>query len=1453
MNDNLYSFNRLSLFIILIIFSLCPFNLSGYSDGPPNGLTGQPPESATCALTRQCHAGEVSPDGGVEISIDGNPEAFVSGDTYTVTVTVNDPVAACFGFQIGVQFLDDGTNAGNFEVPEGAVGYENIGGNLNYQYVEHNMPSTTGVWSFFWTAPNNSENSDIIFYAAGVVANCDGEPVTDATYTTSKRLKSACGGIIIERRLRSNVLDIECDFSTGKPRAALGIESIRGGAGNYTINPFGESTVSQSTISEGDSFYYYFTQNDADNGNVGFTVSDEEGHICALDEQTVISISSFATICEYLCSFPVIAEIEGGTDSPIINCDNSGETTKYQIAISSVSGGFGEYNLTLNGGSVDPLDNNIENGFIYEFTQIDIDGGNVSFVIDDGGTCSKFIDFNDIVNNVDVNANCACTLSYTFLMDETSDIVVNCEEQGDELIGSININNVTGGSSSYLYTATMGTIINASNQAAGSFDYTFTQIELDSGMAGFTIEDDGGNCSEFVNISVLLNIQLNNICSADCNLVAIIDRTKNITCFGENDGSISIAASSSNEPLVFEWFLNGTLLPGLSGSENNTLSKGTYEINIADAENCQTTVSATVIEPGQLQISSIADFLCNEVDFTFATNFEIAGGTGILSVTASEGDLMEIDIVNYYTIENIPNGSFASIIIEDENQCSVEDVIGPHICGPHVLPCYLETSISNTNNVSCNGKKDGSISIMADSRDLPLSYQWFLNGTEIPETESSATNLAKGYYEIRVSDSGSCSIILNALIDEPDPLIVLASNDFACSDGNLFYSTSFNVNGAVGDITTNASYGSIATRPNNSYIIENIPNNTSSVISVKDENNCETTQNIGPHNCESQIAVQPCETSAGELRPVDFDTFCTLSAEVVMPVQFGYNINLDYTFIIVNSNQDVVRISSEFRVSMTGLPADEYCIYGLSYEENATNAPNLNITSLSQLEAQSTACYSITRSCITITIQEVALNEIAPTSSIDTVFYCTGYTVPIDFCIDIEDADGGQPYLVDIISFCNPTIEGDSCVHYPPLPGLLPGDTEVISLIYCDDDCPQLCDTSYASITILDDCTDFMPPEEKPVTCISDTTYTCAELSVPLELCSECTDTASEYFISNVTVDSGAGFEIMSGNCLMYNAPENIESDTIVVELCSWDFTVGCVNKVFVADIGNCNPASNCPEIFACTPPVVEIEICLECEAQNFPGYSITDVESKFDQCTINLVKEMCFDYIPLPLMNILETDTALVTYCNERTGDCKEAQVYITYENCDGGGLLQTIEAQDDYFEAVENESLELNILNNDVEQGISSSSVLLNVTQSPTNGSINISANEAITYTPNSNFTGQDRFIYEICENGNCDQAEVIIDIYPANRTINEDYLVKAYPNPVKSELNVKFNTLNNTFIKLSLYNSVGKAVYKKKKIDFNGTQSDIIDVSTLERGIYILNVTFGDKQESNKILVD
>ncbi len=158
---------------------------SAFSSGPPASYTGAPGESNCTA----CHEGEPNSGTG-SLTISNVPTNYVPSKPYQVTVTVSQPQAVVFGFQI-TAIDDQGRQAGNFTlIPETPPQTQIVQGVVNgnqRRYVEHTsdgtIPTTfdTKSWSFVWTAPA-SKVGRIRFYASSNAANGDGTPIGDSIY-----------------------------------------------------------------------------------------------------------------------------------------------------------------------------------------------------------------------------------------------------------------------------------------------------------------------------------------------------------------------------------------------------------------------------------------------------------------------------------------------------------------------------------------------------------------------------------------------------------------------------------------------------------------------------------------------------------------------------------------------------------------------------------------------------------------------------------------------------------------------------------------------------------------------------------------------------------------------------------------------------------------------------------------------------------------------------------------------------------------------------------------------------------------------------------------------------------------------------------------------------------------------------------------------------------------------
>ncbi len=71
---------------------------------------------------------------------------------------------------------------------------------------------------------------------------------------------------------------------------------------------------------------------------------------------------------------------------------------------------------------------------------------------------------------------------------------------------------------------------------------------------------------------------------------------------------------------------------------------------------------------------------------------------------------------------------------------------------------------------------------------------------------------------------------------------------------------------------------------------------------------------------------------------------------------------------------------------------------------------------------------------------------------------------------------------------------------------------------------------------------------------------------------------------------------------------------------------------------------------------------------------------------------------------------------------------------------------------------------------------------------------------------------------------------------------------PNPASTVINIKFSTnLNNGSI--ALYDMLGKQVLIK---DLNGNNEEILDVSNLTNGIYLLKIDSGNQSQTKRVII-
>ena len=276
---------------------------------------------------------------------------------------------------------------------------------------------------------------------------------------------------------------------------------------------------------------------------------------------------------------------------------------------------------------------------------------------------------------------------------------------------------------------------------------------LDAGVYSVTVTDTKG-CT--ATTSVTLN--------EPPLLELTVDNSTNITCNGENDGSIAVSSAGGVEPYTYSWNLSSI---GNNANPQN-LAPGSYQVTVTDANSCTASASVTITEPPVLAATAVPSNLACNADGSGSIDVTVTGGTPGYSYAWSDNTLGDTE-----DPAGLAAGSY-TVTVTDANGCSTE--VSVTITQPAAL-----TLTTQPVNLDCNGDNSGSINIIATGGTAPYQYDW--NDGTIGDV-SNPTGLAAGFYEVTVSDANGCTQVSSATLTEPDLLdLTLVGTDVNCFEG----------------------------------------------------------------------------------------------------------------------------------------------------------------------------------------------------------------------------------------------------------------------------------------------------------------------------------------------------------------------------------------------------------------------------------------------------------------------------------------------------------------------------------------------------------------------------------------------------------------------------------------------------------------------------------------------
>jgi len=456
-------------------------------------------------------------------------------------------------------------------------------------------------------------------------------------------------------------------------------------------------------------------------------------------------------------------------------------TSTLEDSVNCSGDSTGSINLTVSGGTL-PYNYIWSNGPTSEDLS-NLPVGNYSVIVTDGNSCSTFqtasIYSPDpiIASFNSTSANCgmpdgSITVSalggipgYTYLWDSNAgggtSPTVGSLPSGTYFVTVTDANNCTlvaSGDISNLTAATVSFDVVNNNLCNGDSTGSAHAIAT-GGTPPFTYLWSNGSSTDAISnvvagiydISVTDNngcVTINNvtILQPDPMLINIVSATQ-ISCFGGNNGSVTIQVLGGTPNYVYHWENSTGTTVGNAATLSN-ISADTYYLTVTDNNNCVSSFSGPFTQPTQL--------ITNASEVVAASCYNSTNGSVIANASGATSPYTYLwdDPLSSTTdvVTGLTGNVNYHVTVTDANGCSRIDTA--FVSAPSQI-----NITANITSANCSAS-NGSVSIVVSGGTQPYTYIWTTGSNN-----DTILNLASGNYTVSVYDANSCSLTYTANVN----------------------------------------------------------------------------------------------------------------------------------------------------------------------------------------------------------------------------------------------------------------------------------------------------------------------------------------------------------------------------------------------------------------------------------------------------------------------------------------------------------------------------------------------------------------------------------------------------------------------------------------------------------------------------------------------------------------
>ncbi|OXA94724.1 gliding motility-associated C-terminal domain-containing protein [Flavobacterium hercynium] len=246
---------------------------------------------------------------------------------------------------------------------------------------------------------------------------------------------------------------------------------------------------------------------------------------------------------------------------------------------------------------------------------------------------------------------------------------------------------------------------------------------------------------------------------------ASITGFKDLTCFGANNGEITISAENFKLPYGFDYSLdNGVTWVNskVSPVTATGLASRNYNIQVrydASASPCIQPLTHEVKGPSALTITATVTKVATCTEGATITAVA-SGGTPAFEyeLRAANGVTVIRAFQNTGVFANVPSGVY-TVVTRDQNACSSSASAQVTVNAP----VLLAASLANSSDLCYDTNNQATLVVTANGT---APYTYSLNGAPA-QNSNTFTNVAPGTYNIVVTDANNCTVTISNIVIAP--------------------------------------------------------------------------------------------------------------------------------------------------------------------------------------------------------------------------------------------------------------------------------------------------------------------------------------------------------------------------------------------------------------------------------------------------------------------------------------------------------------------------------------------------------------------------------------------------------------------------------------------------------------------------------------------------------------